>query len=63
MSANRPPEDALWLQDIREQLDSLVRTAEQRWQRIAALLHLRWKRRRFGKARPLASRWREIRIL
>jgi hypothetical protein len=35
---HRPPEDALWLQDIEEQLDSLVRTAEQRWQRIAALL-------------------------
>ena len=38
MPANRPPEDALWLQDIEEQLISLVRTAEQRWQRIAALL-------------------------
>jgi len=38
VSTNRPPEDALWLQDIEEQLDSLVRTAEQRWQRIAALL-------------------------
>jgi hypothetical protein len=38
MPANSPPEDALWLQDIEEQLISLVRTAEQRWQRIAALL-------------------------
>ena len=38
VSANRPPGDALWLQDIQEQLVSLVRTAEQRWQRIAALL-------------------------
>lgn len=35
---NPPPEDALWLEDIEEQLVSLVRTAEQRWQRIAALL-------------------------
>ena len=38
MPANRPPEDALWLQDIEEHLVSLVRTAEQRWQRIVALL-------------------------
>jgi hypothetical protein len=38
MPSNHPPEDALWLQDIEEQLISLVRTAEQRWQRIAALL-------------------------
>jgi len=38
MPANYLPEDALWLQDIEEQLISLVRTAEQRWQRIAALL-------------------------
>jgi hypothetical protein len=38
MPAHSLPEDALWLQDIEEQLISLVRTAEQRWQRIAALL-------------------------
>ena len=38
MPTHYPPEDALWLQDIEEQLISLVRTAEQRWQRIAALL-------------------------
>ena len=38
MPANGPPEDALWLQDIEEQLVSLMRTAQQRWQRIAALL-------------------------
>lgn len=38
MPTHHPPEDALWLQDIEEQLISLVRTAEQRWQRIAALL-------------------------